>query len=73
MKFCSEGRDLLKRGLYGEEYPGYQSLKIEMKGKLGRGRERRKEERNFLSFYFFFFYSLALVPKVRETIIGEGG
>ena len=35
-------------------YPGYQSLKIKMKGKLGRRRERRKKGHlPFLSFLFF--------------------
>ena len=38
-------------------YPGYQSLKIKNKRKIGKKRREKEEKCFFLSFFTFFFYS----------------
>ena len=49
------------------QYPGYQSLKIQMKGKSGRGeREGSKEEE--LSFLLYFFFLLFLGSATQGII-----
>ena len=49
-------------------YPGYTGAsKIEMKGKSGRRKGRRKKNVSFFIFFFLLFHYLALVPGVAQV------